>query len=85
MICAGPRASRALAGGSRGRLQLTQLTRQLHHSLMAMNLDDRDVSSSSPDKDSTLAGQTGQGYAPVQTLNKSPIVQKLWKTRDEAK
>ena len=24
-------------------------------------------------------------HAPVQTLNKSPIVQKLWKTRDEAK
>mmetsp|Transcript_21213 Transcript_21213/g.49813 ORF Transcript_21213/g.49813 Transcript_21213/m.49813 type:complete len:491 (-) Transcript_21213:33-1505(-) len=86
MICAGPRASRAMAGGSRGRLQFT---RQIHHSLMALNLDDKDVSSSSSsDKDSSAtvaSSQTGQGYAPVQTLNKSPIVQKLWKTRDEAK
>ena len=68
----GPTASRIL-----GRLQTTP-TRQIHNSLMMLNLDDKD----SP---TTVASQTGQGYAPVQTMNKSPIVQKLWKTRDEAK
>lgn len=36
-----------------------------------------------PNKDDD--GGTNNNTPPVQTLNKSPIVQKLWRTRDEAK
>jgi len=60
----------------RGR-QLQQVLRQsIHYTTPQLlsdnsdNVDDKTTSSSTP---------------PVQTLNKSPIVQQLWKTRDEAK
>ena len=61
----------------RGR-QLQQVLRQSIHYTTPQLLSDN---SDNDDDKSTTSTST----PPVQTLNKSPIVQQLWKTRDEAK
>ena len=63
---------RAQLSIGRGR-QLQQVIRQSIHYTTPQLLSDNDDESKS------------SSTPPVQTLNKSPIVQQLWKTRDEAK
>ena len=59
----------------RGR-QLQQVLRQsIHYTTPQLSSDNCDNDDKS----------TSSSTPPVQTLNKSPIVQQLWKTRDEAK
>ena len=55
---------------------MQQVLRQSIHYTIPQLLSDK-----SDDDDKTTSSST----PPVQTLNKSPIVQQLWKTRDEAK
>ena len=59
-----------------GGRQLQQVLRQSIHYTTPQLLSDNSDNDDDKTKSST---------PPVQTLNKSPIVQQLWKTRDEAK
>ena len=66
-----------LSIGIRGRQLQQVLCQSIHYTtpqLLSDNSDNDDDNKS-----------TTSSTPPVQTLNKSPIVQQLWKTRDEAK
>ena len=75
MLCC-KRAQQSQSIIRRGR-QLQQVLRQSIHYTTPQLLSDN---SDNDDNKSTPLSTP-----PVQTLNKSPIVQQLWKTRDEAK
>jgi len=73
MLC----CKRAQLSIGRGR-QLQQVLHQsIHYTTPQLLSDNSDNDDDKP--------TTSSSTPPVQTLNKSPIVQQLWKTRDEAK